>query len=480
MRRQYALGATLAWLTVAAACATNPATGQRQLMLMSEAQEIQLGRDSDQDVRKQMGVYNDPQLQRYVNDVGQRLAHISERPNLPWQYTVVDSPAVNAFALPGGYIYITRGILPFLQDEAELAAVLGHETGHVAARHQAAAYSKEVAATGGIGVLGVFVPQTQGLSGLASAGLQLLFLRNTRQNEIEADQLGTGYEGHGGWDPRAMPNLLATLGHLDEATGSSRGVPNWALTHPPAEDRIARVQQAVAAARSPSARTTNRAELERHIDGVIYGDSPEQGILRGVDFVHPVLRFALRFPQGWEVANTPEQVAARERQDSSAGLVLQLAQGSGSPEQIARNEMSQAGLREVGGDRTDINGLPAYVGVYQGAINNEAVVVRAAHIRNQQQTYLVAGIASPRDYQRVERQFNDTIRSFRAISAQEADRVRPSRVIFRTVRPGDTWESLARSSATPSVKASTIAIMNGVTPTTPPRPGDRIRLVVGG
>ena len=126
-------------LALAVACATNPATGRRQLILMSEAEEIQLGRQSDAEVRQQMGVYQDAALQRYVDRVGQRLARSSHRPNLPWTFTVVDEPAVNAFALPGGFIYLTRGILPFLRDEAELAAVLGHEIGHVDARHSAEA-----------------------------------------------------------------------------------------------------------------------------------------------------------------------------------------------------------------------------------------------------------------------------------------------------------------------------------------------------
>jgi len=276
-----------------------------------------------------------------------------------------------------------------------------------------------------------------------------------------------------------MPDLLETLGRLDEATGSSRGVPNWAMTHPPAADRITRVQEAVAAARAEGARETNRAGFEQRLQGVVYGDSPEQGLVRGDDFIHPVLRFAIRFPHGWEVANSPEQVSAREREDSPAGMVLELAQGAGSPEQIASADMTRAGLRQVDGNRTDINGLPAYVGVYQGVINDTQVVVRAAHIRNQQQTYIVAGVAPSSQYSRLERPFDNAIKSFRSINQQEADRVRPSRVTFRTVRAGDTWESLARAASDPRVKGSTIAIMNGLTPGTPPRSGDRVRVVVG-
>jgi predicted Zn-dependent protease len=462
-----------------AACATNPATGQRQLILMSEQQEIQLGRESDQEVRKQMGVYNNAELGRYVSDVGQRLARASHRPNLPWTFTVVDSPAVNAFALPGGYIYITRGILPFLRNEAELASVLGHEVGHVDARHSAAAYSKQTAIGGGLGVLGVLVPRTQPLQGLASAGFGLLFLKFTRDNELEADKLGTGYTASSGWDPAAMSSLLDTLGRLDEASGSSRGVPNWALTHPPATDRVARVQDAIAAVRSSSATATNRPQLERQLDGLVYGDSREQGLVRGDEFVHPDLRFAVKFPPNWEVANAAEQVSARPSEDSNAAMVLQMAPSSGSIEQSAQTGMSAAGFRQTSGQRTDINGLQAYVGLYDGAIDNTRVTVRAAHIRSDQQTLVLAGIALPSEFSRVDALFQSSIRSFRPLSRAEADRIQPDRVEFYTVRPNDTWQSLARRAGS-NVKPATLAIMNGASPTAPPRPGERIRIVVSG
>src|SRR5262245_7764681 len=150
--RGFVQSAVVAVVAMLTACATNPATGKKQLMLMSEAQEIQLGKESDQQVRQEMGVYNDADLQNYVASVGAKLKQKAHRPNLPWTYTVVDAPAVNAFALPGGFIYITRGILPFLRDDAELAAVLGHETGHVDARHSAAQYSTQTALGGALAI----------------------------------------------------------------------------------------------------------------------------------------------------------------------------------------------------------------------------------------------------------------------------------------------------------------------------------------
>ncbi|MEO8070352.1 MAG: M48 family metalloprotease [Acidobacteriota bacterium] len=459
-------------------CATNPATGKRQIILMSEQEEIQLGRQSDAEIRKQMGVYKDDALQKYVADVGAKLARAAHRPTLPWTFTVVDEQAVNAFALPGGFVYITRGILPFLRSEAELAAVMGHEVGHVDARHGAQAYSKQTLAGVGLAVGGLLVPQAQALQGVTSAALQLAFLKNGRSNELEADHLGVGYAATSGWDPRAVPSLLSTLGRLDEASGSSRGVPNWALTHPPADDRVEKVQAAVATAMSPTAIATNGPEFERHLDGLVFGDSREKGIVRGTEFLHPILRFAMKFPAQWEVSNGEAQVSARPAESTNAAMILQLSDGTGSVRDLAAAQMTRAGWTSVSGQGTSINGLEAYVGTYEGVMDNTRVTIQAAHVRSGQQVYVIAGVAPSPAFRGFESEFANAIRSFRPLSKEEADRIQPNRVDFYVVRAGDTWESLARSSG--AVKASTLAIMNGSQLATPPMAGQRIRVVVGG
>lgn len=467
---------------VASACATNPATGRRQLMLMSEAEELQLGRQSDAEIRQQMGVYRDPEWQAYVDRVGQRLARAAHRPNLPWTFTIVDEPAVNAFALPGGFVYLTRGILPFLRDESELAAVLGHEIGHVDARHSASAYSRQQLAGAGLALGSIFVPATRPFTGLAGVGLQLAFLGNSREAELEADGLGVGYTSTSGWDPRGMPGLLNTLGRLDEASGSSRGVPNWALTHPPAADWVTKVQEAVAAAAAtPGARTTNAAELDRHLDGLVFGDSREKGLVRGSEFIHPVLRFALTFPDGWEVQNSDQQVTARDASRENTAMILQLAKSpSSSVEQTARLSMTDAGFREVEGGRAEVGGQPAYVGTYEGAVNNTAFGVRAAHVQSGGQTYFIAGLAPTAGFARITDAVNRSIRSFRQLSTQEAERIQPNRVDFYVARAGDTWDSIAKGPGGGAIKASTLAILNGRDTTTPPKTGERLRIVVSG
>lgn len=461
------------------ACATNPATGRRQLILMSEAQEIQLGKQADEEIRREMGMYADPQLQQYVERIGLRLARASKRPNLPWTFAIVDESAVNAFALPGGYVYLARGILPFLRDEAEMAAVLGHEVGHVDARHSAEAYSKQQLAGGSLALGGVLWPKGQAVLGAAGIGLGFAFLKFGRDAELESDRLGVGYASAAGWLPAAMQGLLGTLARLDEAQGSRRGVPNWALTHPPAADRVAKVQEAVTAAGS-SATTTNRPEYERAIDGVVFGDSRERGIVRGSQFLHPVLRFAWQLPEGWEIANSNEQVSAQPS-GGNAALILQLIEhASDNPTQAAEASMTEAGFRQTGGESTSINGLQAFVGSYEGTSNDRRVLARAAVIRHggrSGQFYRLVGLALAEAYPKVEMPITRSINSFRALSQQEADRIQPNRMRFYTVRAGDTWESLSGSTG---IKASTLAIMNGRDAGTPPRPGERIRMVTSG
>ena len=252
---------------VAASCATNPATGQRQLMLVSESQEIQMGKDADADVRKTMGVYDDAAWQAYVTTVGIKLARASHRPNLPWHFTVVDEPAVNAFALPGGFIYITRGILPYLRDEAELAAVLGHEVGHVDARHSASQVSKQQVAGIGIALGGALAPKYSSVFGLAGNGLGLLFLKYGRADELEAAHLGTGYAAAAGWDRRDAK--LKHIAHWRSQRLDARR-PNWALSSARGRSRQ-KVQNRSPRPALPRQQHRAQSAGSREAAGVVFG-----------------------------------------------------------------------------------------------------------------------------------------------------------------------------------------------------------------
>ena len=475
--------APVALLVLVAACATNPVTGRRELSFMSEAQEIAIALESDPQIKAEMGVYNDPELQSYVAEIGQRMAAISERPLLPWRFTVVDAPAVNAFAVPGGGIYITRGIMPFLDSEAELAGVIGHEIGHVTARHAAQQYTRQISGQVGLLALGIFVPAARPFGQLSGRALGVLFLRYGRDDELQADQLGARYESTLGWDPAGVPAFLSTLGRLDEAAGDRRGVPNWLSTHPEPLSRVAEIQPTVDQLTPAGASfSTNRDAWLRLIDGMLYGDNPEQGIARGSAFLHPVLRFRIDFPDQWEIRNGPQEVAAKAP-GADIFMFLQVVerpQGRRDLQEIARNSMRNAGFRASEGAGTSINGLDAYMGVYQGQVQGlGAVVVRAAHIMHDGDVYLVVGLVPRSGFQQTDEAFVASIRSFRSLSAAEAEDIHPNRVDLYVVRAGDTWASI-NETAGDVVTPATLAIMNKATPDSQPQPGTRIKIVVSG
>jgi predicted Zn-dependent protease len=469
-------------LALLVACATNPVTGRREVSFMSEAQEISIANESEPQIKEEMGVYNDPELQQYVSEIGWRMAKISERAHLPWRFTVVDVPAVNAFAVPGGAIYITRGIMPFLDNEAELAGVLGHEIGHVTARHSAQQYTRQVGGQAGLIALGIFVPAARPLGDVGAQALGVLFLKYGRDDELQSDQLGAKYESQLGWDPAAVPAFLSTLGRLDEAAGDRRGVPNWLSTHPDPLSRVDEIQPTVQQLKAAGGSfSTNREAFVQRIDGIVYGDNPEQGLARGSVFLHPVLRFRIDFPDKWEISNSPQQVVAK----APGANVFMLLQGVQKPQgrniqEIARNDMNDAGFREVEGSRATINGLEAFIGVYQGQMEGlGAVRTRVAHIMHGKDVYLVAGLTAPDVFSQSDAAFSSSIRSFRPLSAAEAENIRPDRVDIYVVRAGDTWQSIAERSGG-AITAATLAVMNQATPASQPQPGARIKIVVRG
>jgi predicted Zn-dependent protease len=476
------LAATAALLALLVACATNPVTGRRELMLMSEGQEIAIGQEMDPEIRAEMGLYDDPALQQYLTTLGMRLAKSSERPNLPWQFRVVDQPAINAFAVPGGFIYFTRGILAFLDDEAELVGVLGHEIGHVTARHSAQQYSRAVGGQLGLAALGVFVPAARPFGAISETALGVLFLSYGREAELQADELGARYAAANGWDPAGVPGMLTTLGRLDEAAGDRRGIPNWLSTHPEPLARVKEIQplvQELSAGRTGLAR--NRDEMLKHVDGMLFGDNPDQGVVQDSAFLHPPLRFRIDFPSNWQVANSPRQVVAQPS-GADAAMVLQLVEQPRGTNirDIAIASMQGAGLRLVQGERTTINGLEAFVGVYEGQIEGLGPVAsRAGHIRHDGRIYLVVGLVPPGAFRQADATFDTSIRSFRPLSASEAESIRPDRVDIHVVRQGDTWEALAERSRG-AIRAPSLAIMNNHDPGQQPQPGTRVKVVVGG
>jgi predicted Zn-dependent protease len=326
------------------------------------------------------------------------------------------------------------------------------------------------------------VPGGAQLGQVAGAGLGLLFLKNSRDDEAQADQLGVRYASRAGWDPAGVPRMLATLARIEE-TSDNKGVPNWLETHPQPEDRIQRVQAAVQHAEAGAeAFTTDRDGFLRRIDGIVYGDNPDQGVVRGSSFLHRNLRFAFDFPSGWNVENGQTQVAAREPGGKSVILLQLVTRPQGRTlEEVALGSMQRAGFRTVSGSPTTINGLMAFVGSYQGTLQELGrVQVRAAHIAHNRDVFFVAGIAPIDLYDRVEPTFSQSIQTFRPLSAGEAESIRPNRIDLYTARAGDTWQSIAERQGKGVVKATTLAIMNGHATNEQPRAGERLKIVVAG
>jgi predicted Zn-dependent protease len=478
-------------LVVSAACATNPVSGKKQVSLLSEAEELAIGQQQDAEIRREMGVYDDQNLQRYVNDIGQELARNSHRPNLPWSFTIVDSPAINAFALPGGYVYLTRGILAYLDDESELAGVLGHEIGHVTARHAAQAYTRQAEANLGLTILSIFVPGTQPFTDLGATGLGVLFLRNGREAELEADRLGVEYGSGAGYDPTGVPRFLATLARVSAL--SERGMPNWLSTHPDPGLRVTRAEPIAGKFVSADTKKVNHDQYLERINGLVFGDSPKDGVVRGNEFLHPLLRIGVKFPDGWELTNTPAAVMAQEP-GTQHFMVLQqveqtpLTQGYRAQQQPTRSiadaaiaAMKKSGYTNVDGTMQRINGNDAYVGVYRGNAKDVGkVMMRAAHVAVGRELYVVAGFVPETEFSVVDRDIQASVQTFRQLSMQEASNVRPNRIDFYVVRQGDSWQSISARQSKGFVNAATLAIMNDREVSAQPKPGDRVKIVTEG
>lgn len=421
--RRFALAAGLIGL---AGCATNPVTGRPQLALITEGQEIEMGRQAAEQVEQTIGLVQDPALQQYVDAIGQRLAAESERPELPWRFGVVDDPTPNAFALPGGFIYVTRGLLSLMDSEAELAAVLGHEIGHVTARHSVTQISR--AQLGQIGlVLGqIFVPELRPFGDVLGGGMQLMMLKYGRDAERQADDLGFRYALQEGYNLTEMDDIFASLQRVGEKEGQSP-LPSWLATHPAPEERIESIQERLA--RLGGVADTGRIgkpELLRHIEGMVYGNNPRNGFFEGSLFLHPDLRFRLNFPNGWRTQNLPQAVVAVEPQQQAI-VQFTFAPGAGA-EQSAQQFFAQQGVQAGSVSRETINGQPAVVGYFQAQTQQGVIRGVASFVEHGGRTYQILGYSPAQGFSRYDNEFRRTIGSFATLTDPRALNVQPDRL----------------------------------------------------
>ena len=448
-----------ALLLLSAGCAVNPATGEKQIALMSEGQEIQLGRSTAGQVSRSMSRYPDEELNAYVAALGAQLAAVSERPALPWTFSVVDDDAINAFALPGGFIYVTRGIMAYFNSEAELAAVLGHEIGHVTARHSVERYSRQQLAQLGLGIGGALFEPIRGMQGALGSGLGLLFLKYGRDDERQADALGLRYMMREGYAPDAALATFEMLRRQGESASSA--APGWLSTHPTPQDRIVRLRQQIEALGvDGSAGKVRRADYLARIDGMVFGNDPRHGYFDGGTFNHPDMRFRLVFPDGWQTRNLATAVQGAHPQGRA---MLQLTPAPGAGHRNAA--VAFFGGQNIQADsvqQTRINGKPATVGRFAATASNGGTVMGiAAMIEHGETTLQLTGFTDARSYNAFEPVFMRYIGSFETLTDRRALNVQPQRLDLVRLPRAQSIRGLLRSRPS-ALDADALALLNGV------------------
>ncbi len=491
-RGSWRLGLALAVVSILVTACTpvrNPATGEVQYTSLDPQEEIALGREEHPKALQRFGgSYDDPVLQAFIDRIGRQLVSVSELPELTFTFTVLDSEIVNAFALPGGYIYISRGLLALAENEAEVAGVLGHEIGHVTARHSAQRYDRAIGGQLGAGAATIIGGILLGDAGaqlgqqLGGVGAQAYVQGFSREQEFQADQLGIRYLTRAGYDPRAMATFLEKLqaqtALQQRVSGrSGQSVPDWLSSHPRTEARVVEAANS-AAEDAPAARTLDPNDFFNAIDGMIYGQSPEQGFVVGRRFEHPVLRFTFEAPVGFELQNTSSAVMG----SGPGNAVVQFTGAQLPPGQDAFGYLNQllrnANVRVL--DPTRIDGHEAALAVADVAIDNrpgQAVIGAIEHAPGEAYRFIffVPGTIGGNQV----REFEEAIRSFDSLTQAEAAAIQPLRIDIVTMRPGDTVQSLSTRMAIDHGEAY-FRLLNGLDTGGLIQPGDPVKLVVRG
>ena len=494
------LAAALAVALALAACTQvrNPATGELQYTSLTPADEAKLGRqEHPKALREFGGQYDNARLQAYVEKVGNRIKNVSELSGQTFTFTVLDTDVVNAFALPGGYVYVTRGLVALTNNEAELAGVLGHEVGHVTARHTAQRYDRAqigqigaVAAQLGGAVLGGLLGGSEGarLGGeaggqLGSTGAEAYVQGYSREQEFEADQLGIRYLGRAGYDPAAMATFLATLGADDAYRQRTQGggtdeasyLGDWFRSHPRTPDRVARAVEATSG-ELPGARETDRPALLAALDGALYGEDPAQGVIDGTSFRHPGLRIAFEAPTGFRLQNSPEAVVGGD----GRGRFMLFDMASGVRGDL-RGYLQQGWVRNQrlqDLQLVQVNEGQAAVGFGQAGVGGQPVPAMFAVAGGDNDTVFRFVFGDQRGLDRSDvATFDSSLRSLHRLSAAEAAGIRGRRVEVVPVRQGDTVDTFVRQMQGVDDPRGLFVLLNGLDRGRTLQPGDQVKIV---
>jgi len=414
-------------LAVSISCAVNPVTGKRELMFYSEAAEIDLGRQTDQQVRAMYGAYDDPALNDYVRRVGMLLVPHTHRPHLNYHFAVLDTPVVNAFAAPGGYIYVTRGILALFKTEAELATVLGHELGHVNHRHSVKKMSQMLLVQVGLAVGSALSETFKDISGLAGVGIQILFLKFSRDDERQADTAGVNYSRSGGYNPEQMINFFNALQKMGDLSGGGHSLPGFLSTHPLTADRIRDAYGMLF--ETDRQLTVNKNNYLNRTKNMVYGEDPRQGFVEGNTFYHPNMRFSFAIPGGWKLENQRSQVILVSK-DENAAVILSVEETQEALREYAESQGSKLeGATFLNDSSTRINGLNSYQRLYEiPQENKSSLKMRTSYIRKQAHIYSFASFSTTENYGNYDFQFGTIVGSFRNLTNPKYLNRKPFRI----------------------------------------------------
>jgi predicted Zn-dependent protease len=456
-------------------CAQNPVSGKQDFVMMSESQEISIGRNADVDVRKQYKVYDNPALQSYVNRVGQAVAQNSHRPNLNYHFTVLDSPEINAFALPGGYIYITRGIMAYLNSEAELAAVLGHEVGHVTARHGVRQQSASQAAGIGISLASIFVPglSTQAGSDIANLLSGALLSGYGRDHELEADRLGAQYLARTSYDPQAMIRVVSVLKNQElfdvelakQEGREPRRYHGTFATHP---DNDTRFRQVVGEASNLKVDhpLERKAEYHTQTSGLIFNDSVDEGVVRGNIFTHRDLGIELTFPPQWSIKNSPTQLIATNPTNDAAIELKVDGKPAGTPPEYARR---------LSGSSATIESL---------TIEKSSAAIASSSkfelgiVYQSGKAFLLQGTAKTESILSAQRALmKASMLSFHALTPEERKTIKPLSIKLVSATASDTYAKLALDSPLGKNAEKYLRLINAQYPQGEPVAGQSIKII---
>ena len=476
----------LAGLIFLQSCSKNPVTGKRELILMSTEQEIALGKQSHPSIVASMGLYEDKNLQNFISEKGMSMAKISHRPDLPYQFNIVDSPVVNAFAVPGGYVYFTRGIMAHFNNEAEFAGVLGHEIGHITARHGARQQTAQIFTNGGL-ILGLIIaPKFAQFAEQAMQGLQLLMLKYSREHESESDKIGVDYSSKIGYDAHQMAGFFGTIKRIQDKSGQV--IPSMLSTHPDPGDRfnsvhnMARDYQAANVANY----AINRDSYLKMVDGLIYGEDPKQGFVENNMFYHPELRFQFPVPTGWQTQNSPAQFQMAPKDDKSA-MIFTLAQGRNLVE-AADSLVTQHNLKVLEKTSTVINGNQAVVLISQQLPQQQQGQQQQAQTpanTNQIITYLfqynglifaLHGLATQANFAAALPTFRSVGEGFKALTDQEKINRKPERILVKTVPKSGTFADVMTGFGMPNKRIEELGTVNSMKATDPVEKGSLIKI----